>query len=122
MTATLTSVDDVAQVIREHRYRYANEDQLQRGIYQALRAARLPVIREAWIAPGSRIDLLAGRVGIEVKVGGSARDVLAQIDRYLQSDVIDGLVLVTSRVRHAALSDSHGHKPVRLVQLAGAGL
>lgn len=120
--AAVAQVDLVAEAIGHHRFRYANEDMLQRGLAGALTLDGFDVRREVWIAEGCRIDLLVGRVGVEVKVGGSARDVVRQCVRYLESDLLDGLVLVTSRVRHHLDSMEVGDKPVRVVQLAGAGL
>ena len=43
------------------------------------------------------IDFLAGDVGIEVKIKGSAADAFRQLKRYAESDRIGSLILVTSK-------------------------
>jgi hypothetical protein len=115
------SVEAIAGVLRRYRFNYEDEDRLQEGIAAALTAAGFEVEREVRLTRGSRIDLLVGRVGIEVKVAGTPIDVASQLARYALCDRIDGLVLVTSRPRHRMVSVVEG-KPVEVVQLAGAGL
>lgn len=110
---------DIAALLREFRFNYTTEDQLQAGIAAALESKGLAVEREARIGVGSRIDMLVSRVGIEVKMHGSPADVQRQVTRYLRADEIDGLVLVTSRVRHLKVV---GAKPVHVVTLVGQGL
>ena len=53
---------------------------------------------EAPIAPRCRIDFLADGVGIEVKKGKPARSaVLKQVTRYLDSDQLQALILVSEK-------------------------
>jgi hypothetical protein len=112
------AVERVAEKIRAHRFHYADEDRLQRGL-AALFGDQAE--REVRLDSRSRIDLMVGRVGIEVKVAGKPSAVLRQVERYLASDQLDGLVLVTTRVRHRPPAIVNG-KPVRTVSLAGGGL
>lgn len=64
---------------------------------------RKQVVRNApRIKKGDRIDLLAGRVGIELKVDGGWAEVLRQLDRYAASPDVDALILITSRRRLAS--------------------
>lgn len=117
----------VANVVSAHRFRYASEARLQEGLAVALTQAGYNVRREVRLDARSRVDLIVEphrrleRVGVEVKVAGSRASVLRQVTRYLQSDEIDALVLVTSRVRHTFAPIVAG-KPLVVVQLAGAGL
>jgi hypothetical protein len=111
----------LTEALRRHRFNYSNEDQLQQGIAAALTAAGFDVEREVRLDGRSRIDLLVGRVGIEVKVAGTPDAVERQLARYASSDRIDGLMLVTSRPRHLIPQTING-KPVETVQLAAAGL
>lgn len=112
---------EIAAAIRRRRFVYATEDRLQEGIAAALAEDGCDVAREARIA-GGRIDLLVGRVGVEVKVAGAAGDVARQLRRYLEGGDVDELVLVTSRVRHLRLPEAIAGRPVHVVTLAGAGL
>jgi hypothetical protein len=112
----------VAHAIRCCRFRYASEDDLQRGVHGALTQAGIPCTRETVVAPGCRVDHLCGRVAVEVKTAGSAGEVSRQLRRYLESGKIDGVVLVTSRVSHLRLQRVVPDKRVEVVLLAGAGL
>lgn len=113
--------EPILNVLAARRFNYASEEDLQQGLAVALAAAGFDVEREVRLDNRSRIDLLVGRVGIEVKVAGAATSVLRQLRRYALSDRIDGLVLVTSRVRHQAPSKLEG-KPLRIYQIAGGAL
>lgn len=116
------TVDEIAAVIRGSKFRYADEDDLQEGIAQALRHAGATVTREVRLSNASRIDLLCGRIGVEVKVAGSSTATGRQCARYLDGDALDGLVLVTSRVRHLSVPDRIHGKPVAVVTITGQGL
>ena len=96
---------------------------MQDGVEEALRAAGLEIAREVDIgeraghlSAGCRIDLLVGRVGVELKRDGTALEVARQLRRYLATGSLDGLVLVTARVRHLRC-ESILHDP-RLVVVA----
>ena len=85
-------------------------------VASALGAAGLPYEHEYRLGPRCRIDFRVGRVGIEVKKGRPASSELAkQLTRYLVSDELDAVVVVTQRVTHVPASISG--KPVRLISL-----
>lgn len=115
-------MDDLAAVmavLRSTRFRWASEDDLQRGIEAALLASGIDAVREVRCGPGERLDLLVGQVGIEVKVKGDWRGVLRQLRRYAEHDEVAALVLVTSVVAHAAhLPELLNDKPAQ-VHLVG---
>lgn len=56
--------------------------------------------REVALAPGDIVDFLVDRVGVEVKISASLAQLTRQASRYLQSDRIDELLIVTARMRH----------------------
>jgi hypothetical protein len=95
-------------------FTYDNEFVLQDGVAIALRRADFDVEREVRLNARDRVDLLVGRIGIEVKVGGSPARVLAQLHRYARSERIDGLVLVTNQMRQRIPCEING-KPVERV-------
>lgn len=120
---TGAALDAVVAAIRAARFRYTGEEQLQEGLAAALAAAAIEAKREVLLYEGlGRIDLLCGRVGVEVKVNGRAADVTRQCRRYLRSDRLDALVLVTIRARHLPLHGSVDGKPLVVVSLAASGL
>lgn len=112
-------MDAVAAIIRGHRYRYASEVELQEQLEGVLLAAGVPVRREVRLSARDRIDLMAGDVGIEVKVKGE-RTPLRQLGRYAEHDEVAGLLLVTTRA--ATVPEEMRGKPVRLVSLLTNGL
>jgi hypothetical protein len=107
------------ETITAHRYRYCDEKQLHEGLAGALSAAGYTVEREVPLTAADRIDLLVGRVGIEVKLAGATPSVLRQLQRYARSDRLDSLLLVTTRTRHAQLPDHVGGKRLIVVSLLG---
>lgn len=114
-------ISDVADIFAAARFNFGNEEQLQLGLTEALRAAGHAVEREVRLDGQNRIDLLVGTIGVEVKVAGKPDDVLAQVTRYCHSDLIEGLVLVTTRMRHRLPAEIN-HKPVRVVSLGASRL
>jgi hypothetical protein len=116
--------EEIARVVGTHRYHYADEYQLQDGVARALEKAGWTVWREFILTPRDRIDLLVSRdsshwFGVEVKVAGNAAKVAAQLRRYVADKRVEGVVLVTSRIRHLA---PRAEKPIQVVCLAGQGL
>ncbi len=108
----------VADAIRAFDFRYGDEDQLQQGLAAALESEGFDVQREVRLNARDRIDLMVDRVGIEVKVAGATASVGRQLARYAQHD-LDGLVLVTNKLRH---SPPELPIPVEVVCLTGASL
>lgn len=94
------TVAQVSEILRRYHFSFTDEYQLQDGIEQALRLAGLSVRREVRLNSRDRIDLVVDRVGIEVKVAGQTSNVARQCRRYLESEVLDDLILVTNRPRH----------------------
>lgn len=96
-------ISEIAQAIRGYRFTYATEAQLEDGIAEALQRGGFDVRRQVVLEGLGRIDLLVGSVGIEVKIAGATPEVSRQLDRYLESPAIEGIVLVTGRSLHQVL-------------------
>lgn len=85
-------------------------------VASALGAAGLPYEHEYRLGPRCRIDFRVDRVGIEVKKGRPASsDLTKQLRRYLASDELDAVVVVTQRVTRVPASILG--KPVYLISL-----
>lgn len=129
-------LERIANVIAGYRYRFTNEDDLQRQLAHVLAfihgddpASVIPgasVSREARVSSRDRFDLFVVahpyRIVIEVKIKGSPSDVERQCQRYAQISNIDAVILVTSK-RALALqvrSPTLGGKPFRAITLRGA--
>jgi len=68
-------------------------------ISAALTDAGFDFTHEYKLGPRCRIDFCVGHIGIEVKKGRPATsDLLRQLRRYLESDALDGMIVVTQRV------------------------
>lgn len=92
------------------------EYDLHAEVSAALMRAGVGHCHEYRLAPRCRIDFLAGRVGIEIKKGRPVPSALrAQLDRYLASDDLAAVVVVTQRAVNLPRT-IHG-KPVELVSL-----
>lgn len=104
---------------------HATEDRLQFDIAFALSGAfpservEREVILEGDLG---RIDVVVGRVGIEVKIAGRPEDVSEQLRRYARSERLDELVLVTTRIDHGSGAGKVDGKPAQIVNLVGARL
>lgn len=107
----------IGTVLRSVRIRWANERELQDGIFKALDKylSSAEVEREVVLTPRDRIDFRCGRVGIEVKIGGSAESVMRQLTRYAPH--VDELILVTTRHTHATLPASISGKRLTVVKI-----
>lgn len=83
---------------------------------QALAQAGIGCVHEAQLAPRCRIDVLCGRVGIEIKRGRPTASALTrQLTRYAQSGALDALVVLSEQ--SVSLPEQITGVPVRLVCL-----
>lgn len=74
------------------------EMDLHRALAQAFEAAQLPYRHEYALAPRRRIDFFIDGVGVEVKKGRpNASALRSQIARYLESEQLREIVVVTQR-------------------------
>ena len=92
------------------------EYDIHAAVAKALSDAGLEYEHEYRLGPRRRIDFRVGRVGIEVKKGRPATSQLTeQLRRYLESDDLDAVIVVTQRV--TSLPRTLSGKPVYLVSL-----
>ncbi len=114
---TARDMDRVADAIAAVRVPARPEEyDIHAAVAGALDAARLEYVHEYKLGPRRRIDFLVGRVGIEVKKGRPATaQLVRQLRRYLESDMLEGIIVVTQRA--TVLPDTICGKPVRQVSL-----
>lgn len=108
----MAELEAVLHTLRSARFVWTTEADLQDGIAAALGACLLVVQREVRVDARSRLDLLVGRVGIEVKIAGTWRDVRRQLERYAKLELVDALVLATTRPSHVRIGPVVGGKPL----------
>jgi hypothetical protein len=118
MPSTQSTIAEVARILRLYRFHFSSEEELQRGIAEALTESDVPFVREARLSDRCRIDfvvpVLDCTIGIEVKVAGAPSSVMRQLNSYLRH--IDGIVLVTTRRKHRALGKTGA--PIEVVWLS----
>jgi len=113
----------IARAAATRSLQFNNEDDLQLGVADALADVDITATREVRLSDGvSRIDLLAGTVGVEVKIASSGPTVLRQLARYAECPEIDALVLVTTRAAHSYMPLTLNGKPLIVCSLIGGGL
>lgn len=106
---------EIADLVRRYRFTYRNEAELQDALAAMLEDADYDVEREVRISDRDRLDLMVGRVAIEVKTKGSPVNLARQLQRYAHSDLVEEIVLVTSRPQHEAfLGAEIAGKPVEV--------
>jgi predicted nucleic acid-binding protein len=115
-------VDDIIARLTSHRYSASTEAELQSAIAKVLDGIGYHVKREHVLSPRDRIDFYTvlpdgTRVGIEVKIKGSAPRLALQIHRYAESVTIDAIILATTSVRLMSIPREMAGKPVYPVRL-----
>jgi hypothetical protein len=115
--AERATAERIAHVLTRYRFTWDDEYELQDAIAHVLAQHVAPVEREVTLAPRCRIDILVGRVGIEIKVKGSVETVARQLQRYATTGRLDALVLATTRATHHTLPTELGGMPVTVVNL-----
>ncbi len=112
------TVKDLVTALRGCRFNFSNEADLQEGIEEVLTARGWRFEREHALEGAGVIDfLLAGGIGIEVKIKGSPVLVTRQLLRYAGCTEVKELVLVTARSRLGDLPDTLQGKRVTVVSL-----
>ncbi|MBE5775459.1 MAG: hypothetical protein E7337_16280 [Clostridiales bacterium] len=92
------------------------EYDIHQQIALALQQAQVDFTHEYRLGPRRRIDFRAGRIGIEVKKGRPVTSqLLTQLRKYLESEDLDGMIVVTQRAVN--LPATIYGKPVYLLSL-----
>lgn len=115
---------DLATEIRDllvaRRYFWASEYELQAGIGSVLETAGYDVDAEHHLGAAGRIDfLVAGRVGVEVKVKGALPPLIRQLYGYAKDARIGALVVASTRAVHRGVPDEIAGVPVVVAPLVG---
>lgn len=124
----MTTVDQLAEQLAAITPLYGNEYDLQKQIDIQLTHAKLPHMAEYRLDRHDRPDFMvftngARGVAVEVKVAGTPGIVANQLRRYLEHDVVEGVVLVTTMARHSMVPQLlRSEKPVRVVSYVLKGI
>lgn len=101
--------------LSKKKYSLQNEAKLQSQIESVL-STYFPYTREHRLSKADRIDfLVAGSIGIEIKINRAENSLLRQAARYLLHPEIESLILVT--IRPVTLPDLLLKKPLYTLAL-----
>jgi hypothetical protein len=113
----ITAEELVAQIER-HRFDIVSEARLQFGLDVLLTNLAVGYEREVRLSPKDRIDFLTrAGIGIECKIQGGVTPLLRQLMRYAEHERVRELVLVTSRLRLAAVPETMNGKRIHVAVL-----
>lgn len=106
----------LVDLLESYRFSFRSERDLQDGVEGVLGAGGLEFEREVRLNARDRIDFMVGSIGLEVKIAGSATNLLRQLARYAEHERVDSLVVVTSRTYLACVGQAEfGDKAVSAV-------
>jgi len=116
-TDILSKIEDIENALRVLLVpAVPGEYDLHALVRCALEKGGIPFVHEASIAPRSRIDFLSDNIGIEIKKGKPQKSLLlSQISKYLSSDKLDAIIVVTQK--SVSLPRSYLNKPIRQLPL-----
>lgn len=112
----LWTLDQLADLVEQHKYRTGTEIEFQNGLAQVLDRNGIRYHREYDLGTDyGRIDFFLAEqgTGIELKVKGSPSSVLRQLHRYARCLEIESLLLVTARNRLALVAREIHGKPLQ---------
>ena len=121
MSVLTPTLAEVLTALRGKRFRYNTERDLHEGLSAALDAGGVAHRREV-VVPGGRIDFVVDRLGIEVKVKGSAVALERQVGKYALAEELDEFLIITTRRTHDAVPRTIGGKRVWVHTIGGLSL
>lgn len=86
----------IVALIENTRINVSTEASAHAAISAALTTGNIDHTCEVRLTDKERIDIMAGTVGIEIKVKGSRNDIYRQLQRYAALPEVDALILVTA--------------------------
>jgi hypothetical protein len=119
-TLATLDINAVVAVLAGKRFPLENEIRTQAAISDVLRAKFGGLVDREAPAPGGRIDFRVADIGVEIKLKGQPASIYRQLDRYLESRDLAGIVLVTAKLMY--LPPMIRNKPCRVLNLGAAWL
>lgn len=94
---------EIAKLVERGRIPLGSEKAAQAGLEKILIAKAVPHQRECRLNAEDVPDFMIGdpagetRIAVEMKIGGSAKDIYRQVERYAKHDGVSAVVLATNR-------------------------
>ena len=116
-------LQQVAELLSKHRFRFTSEMELQAGIALVLETHGVLFQREYVISNADRLDFfLLGGLAIEVKIDGTLMQALRQVSRYANHPEILGILLIGTPRWLPEVPPALNSKPVQGLRLLGSML
>ncbi len=90
-------MNELLSLLSNYTYDSTDERIFQDGIERVLKEFTSEYSREMTLGDCGTIDFVVRGTGIEAKIKGNRHAVLRQIARYLESDYINGLILISAK-------------------------
>ncbi len=110
-------VSTIAAALVGRSFQWVTEADFQERIGWALDAWDISFEREKRLSAADRVDFWCPPVAVEVKVAGALSDVTRQLVRYADLDIVEAVVLVTTKMRHRNMPSTMRGKPLRVVYI-----
>ncbi len=114
----LELIEFLVSTIRGYRYSIQNEMDFHKGLEWAFTDAGIAYNHEHTIEGVGVIDFFVDGIGIEVKTSGSPSAVVRQMYKYMKSDEVKALILVTTQNRHRGIPREIHGKPITLIVIS----
>lgn len=117
-SGTIAQVDELAELLLRHKFRWTTETDLHEGIAEVLQNCGVSYEHEKRLSKTVRADFWCSPVAIEIKVAGGLSDVTRQLMDYASLDQVEAVILVTTKLRHRNMPPTMRSKCVRVVYLS----
>lgn len=114
------TITNLKKLLANQAYSITEERLVQDKIEQVLNNNNIIHLREAQLTKQDRIDFLVGTIGIEVKLKAPPTQMIRQLHRYAQSDLISHLLLVTTSPKLQQMPKEFNGKPIHTLLLITA--
>ncbi len=110
----------IGVTLANQRWVSVDERDLQDRLAIHLELHRLKYAREFILSDEDRVDFFVeGGIALEVKVKGATNEVLRQLQRYAQHQIVETLMLVTTKALLSDMPETLSGKPLVTVLLRG---
>jgi hypothetical protein len=111
----------LSKIVAKYAFKVVDEKSLQDQLAESFSRNGLDIKREVPLSKSDRPDFECetpgGKLVIEVKVDGSTSRVESQLARYLSCPLVQEAVLITTKMRHTAVSREICNKPVHVIYI-----
>lgn len=115
----MSTAERICKLLEVYACIAESEQQLGDAVTELLDKNKISYEREKRLSARDRLDFFIDGTAIELKIDGSWSDLLRQLDRYAESDVVTELVVITTSRRLAAMPASLRDKPVHVAYVGG---